>query len=226
MAVAHLDDAGQGDALVAGRVPAAALAAVRRLIDRRINTPLTSSAGRLFDAVAALIGLCDRVTYEGQGAIELEWLATAAPSYVAAPFDFDIAGVHEPGVPLSIDTRPIIAGITAEIGLGSERSHTARRFHLTLVEIVAQVCARLRQKEGLDVVVLSGGVFQNALITTEVITRLERDGFRVYRHKKVPPGDGGLSLGQLAIAAAAGAPTITPGTKSAENVVVPDLRSN
>ena len=80
----------------------------------------------------------------------------------------------------------------------------ARRFHSTLVEIVAQVCRRLRQQTGLEVVVLSGGVFQNALLTTEVIARLERDGFRVYRHRRVPPGDGGLSLGQLAVAAVPG----------------------
>ena len=97
MAAAHLADAGQGDAPLAGRVPAPALAAVRRLIDRRINSPLTSSAGRLFDAVAALTGLRDRVSYEGQAAMELEWLALAAPAHEASPFDFDIVGSGDDG---------------------------------------------------------------------------------------------------------------------------------
>ncbi len=225
MAVAHLADAGQGDALLAGRVPAPALAAVGQIIDRRINTPLTSSAGRLFDAVAALIGLRDRVTHEGQAAIELEWLALAAPAHEASPFEFDIAGGAEGGAPLLIDTRPIIAGIISAIGRRLDPSHIARRFHSTLVEVVAQVCARLRQAEELDAVVLSGGVFQNSLLTVEVIERLERDGFRVYRHRNVPPGDGGLSLGQLAIAAAAGLPSTTQGTTSAEKMAIPAVRS-
>ena len=220
MAASFLVDAGQGDALLAGRVPAASLAAVRRVIDRRINTPLTSSAGRLFDGVAALLGVRDRVTYEGQAAIELEWLAAAATSHDASSFEFDIAAGADRGSPLIIDTRPLTAAIAAEIGQGQDAAQISRRFHSTLVEIVAQVCARLRQQEELDVVALSGGVFQNALLTSEVIERLERDGFRVIRHKNVPPGDGGLCLGQLAIAAAAGAPYSTYGTTCAEAMAV------
>ncbi len=202
MAASYLADAGQGDSFLAGRVPAASLMTVRRLIDRQINTPLTSSVGRLFDGVAALLGTRDRVTYEGQAAIELEWLATTARSCDLSSFDFDITAGPERGDPLSIDTRPLIVSIATLIGSGQDRAQIAWRFHLTLVEIVAQVCARLRQQEGLDLVVLSGGVFQNALLTSRVIERLEREGFRVYRHRNVPPGDGGLSLGQLAIAAA------------------------
>jgi hydrogenase maturation protein HypF len=78
----------------------------------------------------------------------------------------------------------------------------ARRFHSSLVELIAAVCGRLRVATGLETVILSGGVFLNALLTSEVCSRLRQDGFRVYRHHLVPPGDGGLSLGQLAVAAA------------------------
>src|SRR5262249_19794587 len=149
-------------------------------------------------------GRRDRVTYEGQAAIELEWLAASAPSHDGSFYEFDITCDALVDAPLSIDTRPIIAAIATEIERLREPSQVARRFHATLVEIIAHVCARLRREEGLDVVVLSGGVFQNALLSGEVINRLDRDGFRVYRHCHVPPGDGGLSLGQLAIAAAVG----------------------
>jgi hydrogenase maturation protein HypF len=225
MAAAYLADAGQSEALLAGHVPAASLTTVRRVIERGINSPLTSSAGRLFDGVAALLGLRDRVTYEGQAAIELEWLATAVSSHDGSFFAFEIAAGAEHGSPLSIDTRPLMADIAGEIGRGKDKAGIARRFHSTLVEIVAQVCGRLRQQDGLNTVVLSGGVFQNALLTSEVIDRLERDSFRVYRHRKVPPGDGGLSLGQLAIAAAAGAPDSSRGTTSAEEMANSAVRS-
>ncbi len=97
--------------------------------------------------------------------------------------------------PSVIDTRPLIAEVAAEVRRGRDAAVIGRRFHSTLVEIVAQVCSRLRERTGLAVVVLSGGVFLNALLTGEVVDRLERDGFRVYRHRRVPPGDGGLEPG-------------------------------
>ncbi len=106
------------------------------------------------------------------------------------------------GPPLVIDTRPLIAEVAAEARRGCAAGLIGRRFHSTLVEIVAQVCARLAAASGLATVALSGGVFLNALLTGELVARLQRDGFRVYRHRRVPPSDGGLSLGQLAIAAA------------------------
>jgi hydrogenase maturation protein HypF len=202
MAAAYLADANEGDSLLTKRVPGPALAAVRRLIDRRTNCPETSSVGRLFDAVAALAGLRDRVSYEGQAAMELEWLATEASPAGVSPFDFELVESPDRDSPLLIDTRPLFTELAAGLRRGCLAPIIARRFHSTLVEIVAQVCGRLRQRSGLDVVVLSGGVFQNALLTTEVITRLEGAGFCVHRHRRVPPGDGGLSLGQLAIAAA------------------------
>jgi hydrogenase maturation protein HypF len=151
--------------------------------------------------VAALAGLRDRVSYEGQAAMELEWLASEVPAADFCPFDIEIIENPDIESPLLIDTRPLFTEVAAGLRRGCPAPIIAMRFHSTLVEIVARVCDRLRQRSGLDAVVLSGGVFQNALLTTEVIARLERSGFHVHRHRQVPPGDGGLSLGQLAIAA-------------------------
>jgi hydrogenase maturation protein HypF len=195
MAVSHLVDARAEAPALSKRVPALALRTVERMLERRLNTPLTSSAGRLFDAVAALAGVRDRVSFEGQAAMELEWLATETAPDGSYPFEV------QQGDP-AIDTRPLIRAVAEDAGRGTSAALIARRFHSTLVELIAVVCSRIRTKTGLAAVVLSGGVFMNALLTCEVTARLEGDGFRLYRHRLVPPNDGGLSLGQLAIAAA------------------------
>jgi hydrogenase maturation protein HypF len=201
MAVAFLADAEQGgDELLGGRVPAKSIASVRLLINRRLNAPMTSSVGRLFDGVASLAGVRDRISYEGQAAMELEWLAS--PIATEGIYPFEILETSPQGSPLQIDTRPLFVALAAERRLGQDQAVMARRFHSTLAEMVSQVCSRLRERTGLDVVALSGGVFLNALLTKDVTARLENQGFRVYRHHRVPPGDGGLSLGQIAIAAA------------------------
>jgi hydrogenase maturation protein HypF len=162
---------------------------------------MTSSAGRLFDAVAALADVRDRVSYEGQAAMELEWLATGATINGVYPFELD-EGILGEGMPCGVvDTRPIIRAVARDVQQGLGPNRIARRFHSTIVEIIAAVCARIRQTRVLDTVVLSGGVFMNALLTAEVEQRLCDDGWRVYRHRLVPTNDGGLSLGQLAIAA-------------------------
>jgi hydrogenase maturation protein HypF len=203
MAVAHLADAGAGFEPLGARVLQRRLAPVLTMIERRINAPLTSSAGRLFDVVAALAGLRDIVSYEGQAAVELEALATEAAPEPAYPFALDELAEGEPLEPvLGVDTRPLIRAVARDATTGVPPERIARRFHSALVEIVATVCGRVRAETGLGAVALSGGVFLNALLTSETRARLERDGFRVYRHQLVPPNDGGLSLGQAAIAAA------------------------
>jgi hydrogenase maturation protein HypF len=205
MALAHLVDASARDDLLAGRVPALARRTARTMIERRFNTPLTSSAGRLFDAVAALTGLRERVSFEGQAAMELEWLVAEAVTDGTYPFDLTETAEGDPPEPtLVVDTRPIIRGIARDARQGTDASLIARRFHSTMVELIASVCDRLRQATGLEVVVLSGGVFMNALLTHEARASLQRAGFRVYCHRLVPTNDGGLSLGQLAVAAACG----------------------
>jgi hydrogenase maturation protein HypF len=204
MALTHLLDAGVDFRPLTARVSPMQYRGLKTMLERRLNTPLTSSAGRLFDAVASLLGIRDRVGYEGQAAVELEWLAAGHPPDYAYPFE--VISVPEgdgAAGPLVIDTRPLIRAIVVDASKNPpELGRVARRFHATVAEIIAVVCGRIRQAGGPGVVVLSGGVFLNALLTSETSTRLSGDGFRVYRHRLVPPNDGGLSLGQLAVAAA------------------------
>jgi hydrogenase maturation protein HypF len=194
MALAHLLDAGEAVSLLTDRIESRAIDGIRTMIDRRLNSPLTSSAGRLFDAVAAIIGLRATASYEGQVAIELEGLAAEVSPDGAYPFEFDGQRV---------DTRPLVAAVTHDVRRGVARRVIARRFHSTVVEIITTTCARLRAETGLNTVALSGGVFINALVLGEAVECLGRDGFRAYRHRHAPPGDGGLCLGQLVVAAAA-----------------------
>lgn len=201
MALSHLADADWAGSLTRVRVSPDEERVVRMMLAKQVNSPLTSSAGRLFDAVAALAGVRDRVSYEGQAAIELESLATDAPA--AGLYPFAIAQGRD-GEPLVVDTRPLVRAVAADAETGTLARVIARRFHSTMVELIAVVCGRLRAQSGLEAVVLSGGVFLNALLTGEVCARLGQDGFRVYRHRLVPPNDGGLSLGQAASGAACG----------------------
>jgi hydrogenase maturation protein HypF len=199
MAVSHLAAGGWSGPLPRGDVPAADQRTVRAILDRGVNAPLTSSMGRLFDAAAALAGVRDRVSYEGQAAVELEWLASSVPEVGRYPFDLAPDG---DGDGFAIDTRPLIDQLAGDARTGLDAAVIARRFHTTVVELIAAACGRIRAETGLGDVVLSGGVFLNALLTCEATDRLNADGFTVYRHRMVPPNDGGLSLGQLAVAAA------------------------
>ncbi len=200
MAAAYLLDAGCDLALWRGRSPPRRWPPSSGSSPGGSTAPLTTSAGRLFDAVAALAGVRRRVSYEGQAAIELEWLATdVEPDGV---YPFQVRGADGPRGTLVLDARPMIVDIVEDLRRSVAVPVIARRFHSTVVEAIAAVCGRLRAETGLDAVALSGGVFLNALLTAEAAARLERDGFRVYRHRQVPPNDGGLCLGQLAVAAA------------------------
>jgi hydrogenase maturation protein HypF len=204
MAAAHMIDAGLALDLLEKRVPTVALRAACRMLERRFNTPLTSSAGRLFDSVAALANIRDRVSFEGQAAMELEWLATTEEPDESYPFDLTAeSGQTDFAKPWIVDTRPLIQTVARDAKLDISGARIARRFQSAMVELIATVCRRLRDATGIDAIVLSGGVFMNALLTCESCQRLESLGFRVYRHRLVPPNDGGLSLGQLAIGAAA-----------------------
>jgi hydrogenase maturation protein HypF len=194
VAVAHLRDAGVESAALRNRIPPSEYRTIESMLDRGFRCPPTSSAGRLFDAVAALAGERDRVSYEGQAAIELEWLATPVAADGVYPFDLSSE---------AIDTRPLIVAVAHDVTSGIEPARIARRFHSTMTEMIVAVCRQIRSAGGPNVVVLSGGVFLNALLTAEASVRLTIEGFRVFRHHIVPPNDGGLSLGQLAVASAA-----------------------
>jgi hydrogenase maturation protein HypF len=203
MALAHLADAGVHSPALEARLSALERRTLATMLARGFNTPLTSSVGRLFDAVAALVGVRDRVSHEGQAAIELEWLACEVAKNEIYPFDLTRSQEdNAPSSPLVIDTRPLIVAITEDARRGAEAAEIARRFHASVCEMIGVVCRQLRTETGLEAVVLSGGVFMNTLLTAQTSARLQRDGFRVYRHRLVPANDGGLCLGQLAIAAA------------------------
>jgi hydrogenase maturation protein HypF len=145
------------------------------------------------------MGLRNEVLYEGQAAIELEMLACRDASGGCPPtYPFAI----EDQMPRLLDVGSIIQAIVSDLQQGVSRAEIASRFHRSIAELLATVCLDARDKTGLNIVALSGGVFQNRLLLEQLIVRLEEMAFQVYVSRRVPPNDGGLSLGQIAIAAA------------------------
>jgi hydrogenase maturation protein HypF len=176
VAAMHLERAGLP-------VPFARWELVRASLE--VNAPLSSGMGRLFDAVAALLGLREQVTYEGQAAIELEQLAGDAG---AAPYDWRFG-----------DGTALIGLVHADLDAGRPRGQIAAAFHETVACATAEACAAAGDAV---LVVLSGGTFQNLRLLASTRRRLEELGFRVLSHERVPPNDGGISYGQAAVAAA------------------------
>jgi hydrogenase maturation protein HypF len=174
-------------------VPAKKLALVETMVRRRVNTVQTSSCGRLFDAVASLAGLRSDVTYEGQAATELEMAVCPG---IEDAYSFDI----ESSEPWQVDMRAAIRAIVAGLSRGDAPSIISARFHNTIAAVTVEVCRRLRAAEKLNRVCLSGGTFQNVYLLTRVLAGLRGHEFEVFLHSEVPPNDGGLSLGQAAIA--------------------------
>lgn len=199
MALSHLIDAYGNEAQgIAERLLGLSpeeVPVVFKQIERRINSPMTSSMGRLFDSVSALLGLCRDATYEGEPAVLLEMCAGCSDE---SCYRFDI--VEEDGCSI-IDTRPIIRGLVCDIPANASAAEVSARFHNTITRIIIEVSQRIRDKVGLNSIVLSGGCFQNARLLESAIKGLQAKGFVVFRHKVVPTNDGGISLGQAAIAA-------------------------
>ncbi len=165
------------------------------MMDKQINSPLTSSLGRLFDAVAAIIGLRGQVAFEGQAAMELEMILDDAES---DSYDFSWEGDG----PCRIATTPIIQAVVRDEGKGVSPSVISARFHNTLILLFEQLCRHLRTTTGINRVAMSGGVFQNNRMLVGLTTALEKSGFDLLTHRLVPTNDGGLSLGQAVVAAA------------------------
>jgi hydrogenase maturation protein HypF len=198
--------------------------AILSLAQAGMSSPLTSSAGRLFDATAAALGIRDAVNYEGQAAIELEQRADPAVSdgypmgidehsstAVAlgggegAPTDAAMsrqAKSHEHSSMLRLAGEDLLRAATADLAIGVPVSTIAARFHNGLAGAVVDACTRLRDEHGLSTVALSGGVFQNLLLLGRLVDGLEARGFHVLVHSRVPPNDGGISLGQAAVTGA------------------------
>jgi len=159
----------------------------------------TSSVGRLFDAVAALIGVRTRVSYEGQAAVELEALARRDERTCPETYEFGIAG-HR------LDPGPMLASLLVARDRGTPASRLAAGFHRGLARATSQLAVGLASTYSVDTVALSGGVFQNALLSELIAGQLRAAGLRVLAHEQTPPNDGSISIGQAAIAAASGAP--------------------
>ena len=189
MALAHAFEAGV--ALDRGRHPTQAV--VLAMLRRGVQCVPTSSAGRLFDAVASLVGLRSEAMYEGQAAMELESIATEGEE----PYSWALL---EPPEMIEIDFRPLVRAVVEEVERGESIARIAGRFHATLAEALVATCRRIREHEDLSTVALSGGCFQNRLLTESTASRLAREGFEVLLHSRVPCGDGGIALGQAAVA--------------------------
>ena len=244
MAAAYLDAVYRGgmpDGLDVVRRNEHRWGSVVTLARKGISAPVTSSAGRLFDAVAALLGVRDTINYEGQAAIELEQLADTGESgtYRARiepgdPGDQDgpetsgepavpgglggpggpraRGGSTGPGEPFQVAGRDLVAAAAGDLLAGTDRGIIAARFHNGVAALIEEGCLLARERHGLGTVALSGGVFQNLLLLRRVTARLEARGFRVLVHSRVPCNDGGISLGQAVAAAAADRDTaVLPG---------------
>ncbi|HST48471.1 MAG TPA: carbamoyltransferase HypF [Jatrophihabitans sp.] len=201
MALSHLHSAGVEWDPALPSVTACS-PAERSVLARQLQTGLgcsrTSSMGRLFDAVSSLAGVCHRVAYEAEAAMLFEALAGEAISGCDRRYAFGLTG--DDGT-LQADPRPVIAAVAADVLAGTGAPLIAARFHLAVVDLVAGLAAALRARTGLATVALSGGVFLNVVLTSLCVQRLQDNGFRVLRHRLVPPSDAGLALGQIAIAA-------------------------
>jgi hydrogenase maturation protein HypF len=192
-ALAYLEDALGAPAHIEG-VPEERVRLVRQMIEKGVNTVPTSSCGRLFDAVAAIVGLRREVTFEGQAAMELEAIAEPGEE---GRYPFEI----ESGALWQVDFRPAIERIAHQTAAGVSRGAVAARFHNTLAAAVVETCRRIRGETGPARVCLSGGSFQNVRLTESCAAGLQEAGFEVFLHSLVPPNDGGIALGQAAIAA-------------------------
>jgi hydrogenase maturation protein HypF len=176
----------------------AELGLLRTMLARNLNSPLTSSVGRLFDAVASLAGLRQQVRFEGQAAMELEFALEGVTT--AEAYDLPIGPEHAPRTtlhaPLSLDWSPMVKTILADLKRGLPISQISAQFHNALAESIIAVAQQVGQPR----VVLSGGCFQNRYLTERSVQRLQEAGFHPYWHQRVPPNDGGISLGQVVAA--------------------------
>lgn len=181
------------------------LTVLKQMLDKPVNAPVTSSVGRLFDAVASLVGLRQRASFEGQAAMELEF---AIQRGIEDVYPFEVMGQ---GTAI-VDWQPMMLALLAELQGGQAIGVIAAKFHNTLAEVIVSIA----QKFGQAAIVLTGGCFQNKYLTERTVCRLQAEGFRPYWHQRVPPNDGGIALGQVMAAMRA----VCPQAK-AEEVCVP-----
>jgi hydrogenase maturation protein HypF len=169
---------------------------LKTMLARRLNSPRTSSIGRLFDAAASLAGLRQQVRFEGQAAMELEF-ALDGTEKTADAYELPIRSDHVSRftfhAPLQLDWAPMIEALLSDLNRRLPVPLLSARFHNALAEAIVAVAKRVGQPR----VVLSGGCFQNRYLTERTVERLQHEGFRPYWHQRIPPNDGGIALGQV-----------------------------
>ena len=172
---------------------------IKQMIDKKVNSPETSSMGRLFDAVSAILNIRKKIEFEAQAAIELEknaWQCDKSFRLVK-PYRFSYRPAAKT---ILISPIPLIKEITSDIKKGLSKPEIAYKFHFSVAEMVCDVCKIIRKKTGIKKVALSGGVFQNKLLTKFVFEILEKNKFEVIRHKNLSTTDSSISVGQAIIA--------------------------
>ncbi|MDO8603157.1 MAG: hypothetical protein Q7O04_04865 [Candidatus Omnitrophota bacterium] len=181
---------------------------LRQMIDKKINSPLTSSVGRLFDGISSLIGVCDFAKYEGEAAIRLEKiiLAQGRRSFSSASLGtgklqgkYKFKYVNERGM-IIIDWGPVVKGVVKDLKLGVKNPEISIKFHKAVCEMIKEICIILRNKYRIKKVCMSGGVFQNNYLKNSIEPLLKKEGFEVFLHKNVTAHDGSISLGQAVLA--------------------------
>jgi len=185
------------DSDLLARIDAEELDLIKQQIDRKLNAPLTSSCGRLFDAIASLIGIRDNIDYEAQAAIEMEMAATDFVPGDSMNYPFDVE--EQAGVKI-IRLGRLFDAILLDVKNHASKAEIACRFHNSLARMIVLMCQKLSNKTGVKTVALSGGVFQNRLLFHLVLSILKEKDFRVLTHKQVPTNDGGIALDQAVIA--------------------------
>jgi hydrogenase maturation protein HypF len=200
MGVSYLYDA-YGDSLwelnlpMLRRIDEKKVRIILEMISKKINSPNTSSLGRFFDGISAILGIKNQVFFEGQAAMELEMLADQCTKKT-----YEYGWLS--GEVRKVLLQPIVIGVVRDLEKGIHPSEISSRFHMTLIHLFAQLCEVIRKEHGLNRVVLGGGVFQNSLLLTGLIEALEKNNFQVFSQRLVPTNDGGISLGQAMVAAA------------------------
>ncbi len=175
------------------------LAVMRGMLKQGVNSPCTSSVGRLFDAVASISGLRQAIRFEGQAAMELEFAIGEEKTEEVYPFSISVEDKKcaDPIVPqMTVDWAPLIQAVLQDVRSSISLARISKKFHNALVEIVVSVAHQI----ALERVVLTGGCFQNKLLIESAVRRLESEGFKPYWHQRIPPNDGGISLGQIVAA--------------------------
>jgi hydrogenase maturation protein HypF len=190
-----------------GQVSEVEVEVIKRQIERKINSPLTSGMGRLFDAISALLGVRGEIDYEGQAAVELEMAAYS--SVIAMGVSHEAMSDAEESYPYRIVAdqgirivrlRDLLAAVIGDLHRGTPKGRISLKFHNTVAQMIDEMCQLIANETAITQVALSGGVFQNRLLLRKTVSLLERSGFQVFTHRQVPCNDGGISLGQAVIA--------------------------